>query len=111
MTRVAFLCNGSRKSIDAIRQATFCLAAALRQEGVDVETILRGGDGRWRANDRAWESLNAMSEDYDVVVLQYNPFLYGRRGFAPWLIRDFGRLRLARGAPLLVLYVHETAVP
>ncbi len=43
------------------------------------------------------------------VLLQYNPFAYGRSGFAPGLVRDVRRLRLSSRAPLLVM-VHEAWV-
>jgi glycosyltransferase involved in cell wall biosynthesis len=44
----------------------------------------------------------------DWVVLQYNPFRYGRAGFAPALLGDAIRLKRA-GVPLLVM-VHEAWV-
>ena len=43
------------------------------------------------------------------VLLQYNPFVYGRAGFAPWLLRDVHQLRRRSGAPL-ALMVHEAWV-
>jgi glycosyltransferase involved in cell wall biosynthesis len=46
----------------------------------------------------------------DVVNLHYNPFSYGRRGFAPWLARQVAALRRASSAQL-VLTVHEAYVP
>jgi len=40
------------------------------------------------------------------ILLQYNPFSWGRAGFAPTLVRDVARLRRRTRAPL-ALMVHE----
>jgi glycosyltransferase involved in cell wall biosynthesis len=40
------------------------------------------------------------------VLLQYNPFRFGRAGFAPSVVRDVARLRRRSHAPLAVM-VHE----
>jgi len=111
MSRVALLCRDSRGRVDAIGDATACLAATLRHEGFVADVVLRDADGTWHTGDRRWVGLLAASGDYEALVLQYNPFLYGRRGFAPWLVRDFLRLRARRRRPVLVLYVHEPAMP
>jgi glycosyltransferase involved in cell wall biosynthesis len=111
LTRVALLCNESRDRVDAIREASYRLAAALRDEGLDAAAVLRGDDGSWHSDSEHWHDVQAVGRSHDVLVLQYNPFLYGRRGFAPWLIRDFLRLRLGRRRPVVLVYVHETAMP
>ena len=71
-----------------------------------------------------WGSLDGVSADvvgrdafdaelaaYDAVVVQYNPFMYGRWGFAPWLPAALWRARRSRGAPEIALMVHEPYVP
>jgi glycosyltransferase involved in cell wall biosynthesis len=47
----------------------------------------------------------------DVVALQYNPFSFGRRGVAPWLVRRVAALRRQRGDLRIVLVLHEAYVP
>jgi glycosyltransferase involved in cell wall biosynthesis len=45
-----------------------------------------------------------------TVLLQYNPFSYGRLGVAPTLVRSVHRARRRRGAPRIALMVHEPFV-
>jgi glycosyltransferase involved in cell wall biosynthesis len=111
-TRVLILCNESRGKVDAIRDASAQLARALKAEGADVTLSGRPERGRWAA----WPGLRSADgtrQAWDLMLLQYNPFLYGRRGFAPWLILKLGRLRLRRRRrrPLIALMVHEPYVP
>jgi glycosyltransferase involved in cell wall biosynthesis len=47
----------------------------------------------------------------DAVLVEYNPFAWGRRGFAPYLIALVATLRARRAGPTMLLIVHETAVP
>lgn len=44
------------------------------------------------------------------MVLQYNPFMYGRWGVAPWLVAALARLRRPRDHPRVALMVHEMYV-
>ncbi len=53
----------------------------------------------------------ATRRDADVVVLPYNPFMWGRWGFAPGLLADVAALRARRRRPRIVLLVHEPYVP
>lgn len=43
---------------------------------------------------------------FDWLVLQYNPFSFGPRGFAPWLVGALGKARTP-----LALMLHESYVP
>src|SRR5438046_2119883 len=104
VSRVAIVCGDSGKPIDAIRDATRCLAAALRENGHEADVVLRSGDASWHSDRERWRDLAEVAQNYEVIALQYNPFLYGRRGFAPWLMRDFARLRLSHNGPLVALY-------
>jgi glycosyltransferase involved in cell wall biosynthesis len=45
-----------------------------------------------------------------VVLVQYNPFNFGRWGFAPWLPYRLWRLRRCKGVTV-ALMVHETFMP
>jgi glycosyltransferase involved in cell wall biosynthesis len=83
----------------------------LNELGVDAELVARGSDGRWNGSNRSWKRLPLVAREFDALLLQYNPFMYGSRGFAPWLILDLVRVRSRRRRPTLALYVHETAMP
>ena len=56
--------------------------------------------------------LDAVAEDPpDWLVLQYNPFSYGRRGFNPHLPRVVRTLKQRHPALRLAVMVHEVAPP
>ena len=42
-----------------------------------------------------------------ALVIQYNPFSWGRRGFAPWLLLALVLVRLLRPKARIVLTIHE----
>ena len=116
MYHVALLCSESPGRIDAIRSYSLRLAAALRDRAeVSADVHLRTPSGRWRRADSESEMssklLTRQLAPYDAIVLQYNPFMYGRWGFAPWLPPMLARLRRRRARPVLALMVHEPYVP
>ena len=81
--------------IDAIEEYSRRLVAALSAVGNDARYVPGGltevlGDHA----EPAW------------ILLQYNPFRYGRAGIAPGLLLDVRRLRHRSRVPLLVM-VHE----
>jgi glycosyltransferase involved in cell wall biosynthesis len=81
--------------IDAIDEYSRRLVDALRAGGGDARYVADGlSPTRPAARTAPW------------VLLQYNPFGYGRAGFAPWLIRDAVVLRRRYRVPL-ALMVHE----
>ena len=49
-----------------------------------------------------------LAHDLDWLVLQYNPFGFGPRGFTPWLITALREIRRRMG---LAVMFHETFVP
>jgi glycosyltransferase involved in cell wall biosynthesis len=63
----------------------------------------------WCAHRSAW--LDEDAAVADLLALQYNPFVYGRWGFAPGLPVTLMRLRRRRRRPVVALVVHETFVP
>jgi hypothetical protein len=96
--KILFLSTGG-PGINAIDQATACLAQAVSTLGHDAKVVRRAkGD------------LAACLSEADVVVLPYNPFMWGRRGFAPGLLWDVARLRCRQARPRLVLIIHESYV-
>jgi glycosyltransferase involved in cell wall biosynthesis len=96
---IALVCKQSHGEIDGIRDYTIQLADALRGlDGVSAEVL-------------GPEALNGALVDYDTVVLQYNPFMYGRWGFAPWLPAALLRTRRRHPTLEVALMVHEPYVP
>ncbi|MEJ7783921.1 MAG: hypothetical protein WKF96_03890 [Solirubrobacteraceae bacterium] len=83
---------------DAIDQYSRRLVAALRVAG---EYVGYTSDGL------SYSHVRALAPSW--VLLQYNPFSYGRWGFAPGLVRDALRLR-GEKPPQLALLVHEAWV-
>ena len=47
----------------------------------------------------------------DWLVLQYNPFSWGRRGYCPWVPSTLRRLRQSGSATRLAVMFHETTIP
>jgi len=97
--------DGSRRSglvvyrdtggVDAIDEYSRRLVAAFVEQGTPAQYVAEGlSAARRRGGDPAW------------VLLQYNPFSYGRRGIAPGLLRDAAALRRRSGTRFAVC-VHE----
>jgi hypothetical protein len=105
--RIAVLAADSRREADGIRDYTAQVVRSLQASPhAEAALFLRGSEGGWRSANGADWGVGAA----EAAVLQYNPFWYGRRGFAPGLVRDVARLRRAPGAPAVALMVHETYV-
>ncbi len=88
---------------------------------VGQNSIAEHGDQLVRAI-REFSGAMADTTDLDVlrsdvsgpdttVLLQYNPFAYGRWGFAPQLVARIHRLTRRRVRPRIVLVLHEPYVP
>jgi glycosyltransferase involved in cell wall biosynthesis len=96
---IALVCKESDGETDGIRDYTVQLADALRRfDGISAEVL-------------GPEALNGALVDYDALVLQYNPFMYGRWGFAPWLPTALLRTRRRHPRLEVALMVHEPYVP
>jgi glycosyltransferase involved in cell wall biosynthesis len=112
--RLAILCNESAGRVDAIREHSFLLADAIRRQGTGVDVCLRRPGADWSVADDVDLASNSArpfdAAQYEAVVLQYNPFLFGRWGFAPWLPIKLFRWKIGRRARI-VLMVHEPYVP
>jgi hypothetical protein len=96
--RVGLLAAESTRQADGIRDYTERLLRALNDAGVPASLVL------WR--DGAWDGS---VRDLDAVVVQYNPFSFGQRGFAPGLPWSLAGMR-RNGGPLVGLMCHETYV-
>jgi glycosyltransferase involved in cell wall biosynthesis len=114
--RIALLCSERPGQIDAIRSYSLFLCDALRKrKDVSADVYLRTPRGDWKNADSEgasrWNDLVRLLATYDSVVLQYNPFMWGRWGFAPWLPFALTALRRRRRRPVISLMVHEPYVP
>ena len=68
--------------VNAIHDASACLVDALNRRGHEAKLI-----------DWAHGVTRSAASGSDLLVVPYNPFLYGRWGFAPSLIRDVARIK------------------
>jgi glycosyltransferase involved in cell wall biosynthesis len=111
--RLAVVTARSSTEADGIRDYTMRLLQELEaRELWDVSLSLRLIGGGWVGDSQGppgWTMPRSVRES-DAILLQYNPFSYGRRGFAPRLIVEVARARLRRRRPLVALMVHETYV-
>jgi glycosyltransferase involved in cell wall biosynthesis len=96
---VVFRRTGGPEEIDAIDEYSRRIAAGLRARGMDV---------RYEAGGLSWSLARPTPVAW--VMLEYNPFRFGRWGFAPRLLGDAVRLRRLAGIPLAIM-VHEAYVP
>jgi glycosyltransferase involved in cell wall biosynthesis len=90
----------SSGGIDAIDEYSRRLVDALCARGAPARYVPDG-----------LSSLVADSEAAPWILLQYNPFGYGKWGLAPGLVRDVLRLRRRNGTRRLAVMVHEAWVP
>lgn len=107
--RVAILCQERPGATNAILDASVLLVEALKEAGVDAVFLGRDGGGRWAEPDGRRARLHQVVRTGDVLVLQYQPFLWGRWGLAPWLPVTM-TLAAARRRARIVLVVHEPFV-
>jgi glycosyltransferase involved in cell wall biosynthesis len=100
MSQISIVFRSSADPIDGIRDYTHLLASGLREEGAAARVALLGTSA---VPLRSWDS--------DALLINYNPFSWGRWGWAPALPASLARLRAARSCPFIALMIHESAVP
>lgn len=111
MRTVAVIGARSRSTADGIRDYSQRLVEQLgRCDGVTAQLFQREQAAFATALTPATPEVVSSCTSVDAVIVQYNPFWYGRRGFAPGL--PIGLLRLRRSAPrtTIALMVHETYI-
>jgi glycosyltransferase involved in cell wall biosynthesis len=98
--QLSLLFRAPRNPIDAICDYTHLLARGLRDEGASAGVALLP---------------SAIVPDpppgTEALVINYNPFSWGRWGWAPELPGSLARLRSRSQRPLVAVIVHEPAVP
>src|SRR5437868_7142972 len=114
MYRIAILANESDAIIDNIRDYTALLVETVnRRPDASTELYRRTSRGWFRApsegtaDRRNTDQLSWNANWHDAILLQYNPFMYGRWGFSPWLPLDLWRRRSARSRPTIAVMIHE----
>lgn len=126
--KVGLLSAAYPPDLDGIGDYTWWMAQALAahpEVETPVEVVTSAGEGRpvsegvrlhevlepfGSASFRALPGAQAVS-GLDWLVLQYNPFCFGRRGFCPWVPSTLSRLKRLPVAPRIAVMFHETAVP
>jgi glycosyltransferase involved in cell wall biosynthesis len=111
---IAIVTAAGAGEADGIRDYSERLLAQLREgDGVGVRLVELEPDDIGRGHLRVLSSglANGALSDAEICVIQYEPFSFGRWGFAPSLIADVARARLSRKRPLIALLVHETYLP
>jgi len=93
---ISLLYRDQEGRIDGIGDYCERLGSALRATGVDVRTV------PWR--------FRGIDAGEGHLILQYNPFAFGRWGFAPRLPLDMMLLRRRRPDIRLAVMVHEPFV-
>lgn len=94
--------------IDGISDYTRHLAESLMARD-DVSVAVR--NPRVETADQLVELPPDNEERALTLLLQYNPFSFGRWGFAPWLPAKLWRLRRSSRRVKIALMVHEPYVP
>ena len=91
--RIAILVHQSGAAVDNIREYSLHLADAINERtGIRAEVYTRFKRAHWKSPDG---TVRRDFDGYRAIVLQYNPFAFGRRGFAPSLA--IGIFLLRRG--------------
>jgi hypothetical protein len=110
--RLALLaaCNGTEA--DGIRDYTRKLLGSLREDELDAELFEWTDGAPHRESGSRQSNPTAIElEAMDVLILQYEPFSFGRWGFAPDLALFLARLRRKCPRPRIAVMFHETYVP
>ena len=93
---------------DGIRDYTLRLLEALDAAVLRAELLLWSHGRPHATNGRTGSRLTATG--LDALIIQYNPFSFGRWGFGPGLPLFLARLRRERRRPRIAVMFHETYV-
>jgi glycosyltransferase involved in cell wall biosynthesis len=115
--RIGMVC-ATRTSDDGILDYAQNLGTALATlHCLDVDIVVQARDG-WsirrlgpgRGPQRRARSLDEALAHVDALILHYNPFSWGSRGFAPYLVPMLGRLRRRKPRVVVGILAHERYV-
>ncbi len=116
MTAVLAVVAAHRQAqADGIRDYTEALVGRLRAQRDGPVLLFSRRPSPWTVRIAPAATPHDAADALDlrraeILVLQYNPFSHGRRGFAPGLALAMLRLRCRRSRPIVGLMVHETFV-
>jgi glycosyltransferase involved in cell wall biosynthesis len=109
--QVAVICAESTAVADGIRDYSDRLVATLRDHHHVDARLFRRPQGAFGVAIEPEPSAHGWTwASTDALVLQYNPFWYGRRGFAPGLPVAIRKLRCAAPQATFALMVHENYI-
>ena len=97
---LSLLFREPERRVDAICDYTHLLASGLRAEGASASVALLPS-----------ATVPPPPDGTKALVINYNPFSWGRWGWAPQLPGSLARLRSRSERPLVAVMVHEPAVP
>jgi len=106
----------TRDSVDGIVDYASGLGEAMTElHGVSVELVLQRATGGWStralgvdgASEHTVAGLPQAVRGCDALLLHYNPFSWGRRGFAPALVTTLLTLRRRRPELAIGVLFHE----
>jgi glycosyltransferase involved in cell wall biosynthesis len=121
--RLALLCGGFPPAIDGIGDYSWCLSHSFASQGHQVTvftsygpklkpdqgvTVIPCFDPNRPATIRTFPKILEGKPAFDWLIVQYNPFSFGPRGFNPWLVPSL--VRVKRATKVAVMF-HETCVP
>ena len=110
---------------DGIGDYTYWLANALAQSGIETSVWTSLGPQRAACQGvqvnpffdpskpqsiKELPALLAKGRSVDWLVVEYNPFGFGRWGYCPWLVSMLRHLKGSRQCRIAVMF-HETQVP
>ena len=123
--RIGLLSAAFPPDFDGIGDYTYWLASALAQSGVETSVWTSIGKQRLACEGVEVNSFFELSKPQSVeklpdilekgrsidwLVVEYNPFGYGKWGYCPWLVRMLRRLKRSGRTRVAVMF-HETQVP
>jgi glycosyltransferase involved in cell wall biosynthesis len=107
-SRLTVLAAAPSDKADGIHEYTRRLVATLEDRD-DVEVVCENPRGI-SVGQLSWPERTGDPER-PTLLLQYNPFNFGRWGFAPWLPAKLWRLKRSRSRPKIAVMVHEMYYP
>jgi hypothetical protein len=108
--RIGLVAGHSTTQADGIRDYTRLLLHGLREAALDAELFEWADGALHTTNGTAHADIAGEVQALDALVVQYNPFSFGRWGFSPRLPLFLSRLRSRRSRPLIAVMFHETYV-
>jgi glycosyltransferase involved in cell wall biosynthesis len=106
--RLTVLAAAPSDKADGIHDYTRRLIATLNGR---TDVAVSCENPRETSVDRLSSPDSASRDRRPTILLQYNPFNFGRWGFAPWLPAKLWRLRRSKPRPRIALMVHEMYYP